>query len=310
MNLQQLIECYIVYRRSLGELFKADACMLRVFGRSVGSHAEVGEVRPEQVSIFLAGHGPVTRYWFAKYDVLRGFYRYAVSRGYVAKSPLPTVLPKRPPPFVPYIYSHDELRRLLGVAAAYPGCIVEAVTIHTLVLLLYGAGLRLCEAINLDRADVDAEHAVITIRQTKFGKTRLVPFGSQLGKALAQYVARGQKGTALEAPFFTTPTGARLKNRTVQGSFRRICDQAGIRRSDSRRFQPRLHDLRHTFAVHRLTSWYQKGADVQRLLPQLSTYLGHTCLSSTQVYLSMTPELLQEANACFERYAKEGTSHD
>ena len=310
MNLQQLIERYIAYRQSLGEQFKADACMLRVFGRSVGSHAEVGDVRPEQVSSFLAGHGPVTRYWFAKYDVLRGFYRYAVSRGFVATSPLPTRLPKRPPPFVPYIYSHEELRRLLEVAAAYQGCVVEAATIRTLVLLLYGAGLRLCEAINLDRADVDADHAVLTIRQTKFGKTRLVPFGSQLGSALAQYAAQGPKRAALEAPFFTTPTGARLKQRTVQGCFRRICDQAGIRRSDGRRFQPRLHDLRHTFAVHRLTSWYQQGADVQRLLPQLSTYLGHTCLSCTQVYLSMTPELLQEASARFERYAKEGSSHD
>jgi hypothetical protein len=101
MNLQQLIERYIAYRQSLGEQFKADACMLRVFGRSVGSRAEVGDVRPEQVSIFLAGHGPVTLYWFAKYDVLRGFYRYAVGPGYVATSPLPTRLPKRPPPFVP-----------------------------------------------------------------------------------------------------------------------------------------------------------------------------------------------------------------
>jgi integrase len=250
------------------------------------------------------------RGWFAKYDALRGFARYAVSRGYVATLPLPTRLPKRPPPFVPYIYSHEELRRLFETAAAYRGCVVEADTIQTVVLLLYGAGLRLCEAIDLDRADVDADQAVLTIRQTKFGKTRLVPFGSQLRGALAQYAAGGANRAAREAPFFTTPTGARLKQRTVQGCFRCVWDQAGIRRSDGRRFQPRLHDLRHTFAVHRLTSWYPQGADVQRLLPQLSTYLGHTSLSCTQVYLSMTPELLQEASARFEHYAKEGSSHD
>jgi integrase/recombinase XerD len=154
---------------------------------------------------------------------------------------------------------------------------------------------------------VDADHAVLTIRQTKFGKTRLVPLGCQLAGALVQYAARcGRRAV----PFFTTPTGARLKQRTVQGCFRRVCDQAGIRRSDARRFQPRLHDLRHTFAVHRLVSWYQQGVDVQRLLPQLSTYLGHTSLSCTQVYLSMTPELLEEASARFERYTKEGNSHD
>ena len=101
MNLQQLIERYIAYRQSLGEQFKANGCILRMFGRSVGSHAAVGDVRPEQVSAFLAGHGPITRYWFAKYDALRGFYRYAVSRGYVAMFPLPTQRPKRPLPFVP-----------------------------------------------------------------------------------------------------------------------------------------------------------------------------------------------------------------
>jgi integrase/recombinase XerD len=310
VNTQQLIERYITYRQSLGEQFRANACILRVFGRSVGSHAEVGDVRPEHVSTFLAGRGPITRYWFAKYDALRGFYRYAVSRGHVATSPLPTCLPKRPPPFVPYIYSHDELHRLLAAAGAYQSNVVKAATIHTLVLLLYGAGLRLCEAINLDRADVDTEHAVLTIRQTKFGKTRLVPFGSQVTGALVRHAARSPKDAAPEAPFFTTPTGARLKKRAVQGCFRRICDQAGIRRSDGGRFQPRLHDLRHTFAVHRLTSWYQQRADVQRLLPQLSTYLGHTSLSCTQVYLSMTPGLLQEASACFEQYAQEGTRHD
>lgn len=309
MNLRQLIERYIDYRQSLGEQFRANACILRVFGRSVGSRVKVGDVRPEQVSTFLTGHGPITRYWFAKNDALRGFYRYAVSRGYVATWPLPTRLPKRPPPFVPYIYSHEELRRLLEAAAAYQGCVVEAATIHTLVLLLYGAGLRLCETIKLDRADVDAEHAVLTIRQTKFGKSRLVPFGSQLGAVLAQYAARSPKRAALETPFFTTQTGTRLKKRTVQGCFRRVCDQAGIRRSNGGRFQPRLHDLRHSFAVHRLTSWYQQGADVQHLLPQLSTYLGHSCLSCTQVYLSMTPELLQEAGKRFEQYARGEDSH-
>lgn len=310
MNLQKLIERYVAYRQSLGVLFRANACILRRFGRSVGSHAMIGNVRPEQVNAFLAERGPITRYWYAKFDALRGFYRYAISRGHVATSPLPTSLPKRPLAFVPYIYSHEELRRLLAAAAAFESSIVEASTIQIVVLLLYGAGLRLGEAINLNRADVDADHAVLTIRQTKFGKTRLVPFGSQLGNALTQYAARGPQRAPLEAPFFTTRTGTRLKHHTVQKCFRRICDQAGIRRSDHRRYQPRLHDLRHTFAVHRLTSWYQKKADVQRLLPQLSTYLGHTSLSCTQVYLSMTPELLQEASACFEHYAKEGSSHD
>ena len=100
-----------------------------------------------------------------------------------------------------------------------------------------------------------------------------------------------------------------LAGHRCKGCFRRLCEQAGIRRiRRRRRYQPRLHDLRHTFAVHRLTSWYRQGADVQKLLPSLSVYLGHAHLSATQVYLSMTPELLEEANARFERYAEKGES--
>src|SRR5207302_6198997 len=106
-----------------------------------------------------------------------------------------------------------------------------------------------------------------------------------------------------DAPFFTTRTGAPLNQYTIEGAFRRMCEHAGIRRSDGARYQPRLHDLRHTFAVHRLTSWYRQGLDVQKLLPHLSVYLGHVHIRATQVYLSMTPELLQEANIRFERYA-------
>jgi site-specific recombinase XerD len=91
---------------------------------------------------------------------------------------------------------------------------------------------------------------------------------------------------------------------TLHNSFKRLRECAGVRRSDSSRYQPRLHDLRHAFAVHRLTAWYREGANVQRLVYHLSVYLGHAHLADTQVYLTMTPELLQQANARFERYAR------
>jgi integrase len=208
------------------------------------------------VSAFLAGYGPANRAWHDRHSVPRGFFRYAVSRGHVATSPLPTRLPQRPPPFVPYIYTAEDLRGLLHAADAYQGrcSVLEPVMIHTLLLLLYGAGLRVSEAINLDRADVDWDNAVLRIRRTKFDKTRLVPLGPQLGRALARYAARRPKSTGESAPFFTTRAGARVNQGTLQRCFRRVCARAGIRRSDGGRFQPRLHDLRHTFAVHRLTS--------------------------------------------------------
>ena len=133
-----------------------------------------------------------------------------------------------------------------------------------------------------------------------------MPVGPQLGQALAKYAA-GTQAQPDEAPFFTTRMGTAVKPDTLQHNFRILCDQAGIRRTDGAG-QPRLHDLRHTFAVHRLTSWYRQDANVQRLLHLLSVYLGHVHIKDTQVYLSMTPELLQEANKRFESYARKGAT--
>jgi integrase len=218
-------------------------------------------------------------------------------------------MPKRPPAFVPYIYTREELRRLLQtVESESQDSILEPVTIRTLILVYYGAGLRLREATNLTRADVDLSGSLLTIRNTKFGKTRLVPVGPQLNRVLVQYDRTRPGGRPAEAPFFATRPGNPVHPIWLEEKFQRLCDRAGIRRIETSE-QPRIHDLRHTFAVHRLTSWYQEGADVQRLLHQLSVYLGHVNLRHTQVYLSMTPELLREASQRFERYARKERRH-
>jgi integrase len=262
------------------------------------------------VETFLGKIRPVTITWHHKFRRLRSFFNYAVSRGYLAVAPLPTAIPRQPPPFVPYIFTHEDLRHLLqAIDSDRRKSCLDPVTIRTLILLLYGAGLRLREATNLTRADVDLNRSVLTIRNAKFGKTRLAPFGSQLGHALGQYAARTPTARP-EAPFFTTRTGIGVKPDTLQHNFRILCDQAGVRRTDGTREQPRLHDLRHTFAVHRLTSWYRQGADVQRLLQHLSVYLGHVHIRHTQIYLSMTPELLQVAGQRFERYALKEECYD
>ena len=112
-----------------------------------------------------------------------------------------------------------------------------------------------------------------------------------------------------ESRFFLGRRGAAIHLRTLEGAFQRLRDRAQVRRSDEARYRPRLHDLGHTFAVDRLTAWYRQGADVQRLLHHLSVYLGHAHLAATQVYLTMTSELLHEAGARFERYALGGDGH-
>ncbi len=310
MKLQHLIEQYITFQQSLGTRFLSGAILLRAFGRALGGKASIASIRPAQVEAFLGKTGPVPRAWHTNLSLLRSFFRYAVSRGYLDVAPLPTVIPKRPPPFIPYIFAHNELHHLLQVIDAdQRNSCLEPATMRTLILLLYGAGLRVREAVDLTHADVDFRSAVLTIRNTKFGKTRLVPFGSQLSQVLTQYTVR-RRTPRPEALFFMTRMDTPVKPDTLQHNFRILCNRAGIRRTEGATEQPRLHDLRHTFAVHRLTAWYRQGADVQRLLHPLSVYLGHVHIRYTQVYLSMTPELLHEAGQRFESYAGKEECHD
>src|SRR5262249_24068313 len=154
-----LVARSLAYRQALGESFKTNARVLRAFGRAVGARAALAAVGAMQVRAFLDGKGPITRAWFGRHSAMLGFYHYASRRGYVAASPLRAVLPQRPPPFIPHSYTQDELRRLLRATDSYQRkrSGLEPVTLRVLILLLYGAGLRLQEALALDRADVDLE---------------------------------------------------------------------------------------------------------------------------------------------------------
>jgi integrase/recombinase XerD len=314
MKLKELITQYVAFRKSMGEDFESAESLLNTFCRFVGVEMDVGEIRAERVEAFLVGTGPVNRYWRCKYDTLRGLYRYATSRGLADHMPLPATVPKMPERFVPYIYNPDELQRLINPTA--PEQIgfrkLEPHTLRAVLLLLYGAGLRIGEAVALTLGDVDLPAAVITIRNTKFHKTRLVPIGARLSQAMAQYAAQRKEAghsQSADAPFFVLRRGARLSIQIVQQAFRRLRKYARVGRADGARYQPRLHDMRHSFAVHRLTSWYQQGADVQKLLPHLATYLGHVSIVATQLYLTMTPELLHAASLRFERYALPEAHH-
>jgi integrase len=177
--------------------------------------------------------------------------------------------------------------------------------IQTIMFLLYATGLRVREALRLKNEDVDLRDSCLTVRQTKFRKTRLVPFGEGISERLMCYSAKKARGGAQQpdVPFFVGRDGKSLNQHTVECAFERIRKKANVRRAGGARCQPRLHDLRHTFAVHRLISWYRQGVDVQVWLPVLSTYLGHTHIRHTTTYLTMIPALLNQASRRFEKYA-------
>jgi site-specific recombinase XerD len=310
MKLTEVIAQYGALRQAMGERFDSAASVLKTFCRQMEPDIDIEDIHADRVVAFLAGPGPVTRYWHRKHGVLRGLYTYAISRGIVAASPLPPTVPKLPPRFVPYVYTHDELSRLVHATPSYRPHYrkLEPHTLRAMILLLYGAGLRVSEAVALRLGDVDLPNALLTVRNTKFHKTRLVPLGADLQQVMTQYLTQRQAAGHAQrpgTPFFVLRRGTPVSVQIVEQNFRCLCAYTGVRRSDGARYQPRLHDLRHSFAVHRLTSWYRQGADVQTLLPYLSTSLGHVNLAATQVYLTMTPELLQEASQRFQQYACE-----
>jgi integrase/recombinase XerD len=306
MKLSLVCQQYAAFRKTLGERFVTNGRYVKAFCQAMGSDIDIAEVLPEKVNIFLNGNGPLTTSWQVRHNALLGFYRYAISRGFVGNSPLPRAIPKLSPTFRPHIYSVDELRRILESVESCrrPRSDLDASALRSLILLMYGAALRTSESLSLRIGDVDLDGAVLTIRDSKFFKSRLVPLGSKTVRILTDYVDRHNlRRRGPDDPFFVGRNSKQIPIHMFERAFIQIRNHAELRREGGPRHQPRLHDLRHTSAVHRLIGWYRQGKDVQKLLPQLSVYMGHTNLEATQVYLSMTPDLLHEASQRFERYA-------
>jgi len=312
MMLNQLICQYISYRKSLGEKFKTNEACLKAFCKNLDPSMLVEAITEEMINNFLyTSTKTVTPGWFIKHTALLGFYQYALTRNYVTKIPLPKILPKRLQAFTPYIYSREELKLLFDAALTYPKnkSLIAPKMVHAVLMLIYALGLRPHETLAIKLGDIDLDASVITIQQSKFYKSRLVPFNGEIKAFIIAYLQwrDSQKQTqSVDSYLFIGKDNQPFNLDTMRQIFQRIRKQSGIKRVDKSSYQPRMHDLRHTFAVNRLTSWYQENKNVQQLLPVLSIYLGHTHLACTTVYLSMTDKILQEANMKFEGYAFTG----
>jgi integrase/recombinase XerD len=202
----------------------------------------------------------------------------------------------------PYIYTKDEVSLLLKTALHYPSpkAPLRPRTLYTMLVLAYCAGLRIGEIVGLALKDVDLNSGTIEVRDTKFFKSRLLPLSSSALAALKKYVRvreiAGASGDP-ESPLFWHEKGG-YSYAVVENLLRYVIQESGLRKA-SGRGGPRIHDLRHTFVVHRMTQWYRQGINPQGHLPYLATYLGHRNIHSTLVYLTITHELLQRANERF-----------
>ena len=203
--------------------------------------------------------------------------------------------------FTPRIFTHAEVRRLLAGGSSLS---TDARAPHRHVVMpalfrvLYGCGLRCGEALRLTSGDVDLAHGVLTIRQGKFRRDRLVPLAPSLLARLRTYATDlGERPAS--AIFFPAPHGGSYSLQAPYTTFRRLLRAAGIPHGGRGR-GPRVHDLRHTFAVHRLEAWYRGGADLGAKLPLLSAYMGHASIAATQQYLRLTAELFPDVAARME----------
>jgi integrase/recombinase XerD len=207
----------------------------------------------------------------------------------------------------PYIYSEDEIRCLLRTArhSSSPLAPLRPHTLETMLALAYGAGLRLGELVRLTLGDLDLEQATIEIRETKFFKSRRLPLSTTVMAALHQYLHARRHAGAAETPdaaFFWNEQKRRgYAIVSAEHLLTQVIRDAGLKPPRGRS-GPRVHDLRHTFVVHRMLTWYRTGMDPQSRLPHLATWLGHRDVNSTLVYLTITQDLLQEANQRFHAY--------
>ncbi|EYR77575.1 tyrosine-type recombinase/integrase [Shinella sp. 838] len=297
-DLKEALEQYLSLRRSLGY-------RLATQERRLGNFVEYARVRGEshitsKLAVEWAGHqcGPAS--WSPRISTIRSFARHLAVVEPKTEGPPSGIFPPHRRPR-PYIYSDDQISDLLATMLVLHPKSLRGRTLHCFFGLIASAGLRFSEAFLLERDDLDLDAGVLTIRQAKFGKSRMVPLHPTTKEALACYATERDVSPARRAGtrFFTGVHGRALNHWNTCDAFVVWTRRAGLREPNVRQ-GPRIHDLRHTFAVRTLLNWYEQGEDVERTLPQLTAYLGHTHVRDTYWYLSAHPALLNHAKLRLE----------
>ena len=300
-TLRQAVQEYLSMRRHLGFTLREAGKGLLDFVTFMEQH-RASYITPALALAWAQQPSNVQpAYWARRLSFVRGFARHRSATDPRTQIPPPGLLPFQPKRARPYLYSDDEIERLLRAALKMP-CRYERGALRPWVYyclfgLLSVSGLRLGEARNLDLEDVDVKAAMLTIRGAKFGKTRLVPLHPSACQVLAKYMARRQRHWTqrpVSSYLFVSSWGHRFDSADIHRTFYALSRQIGLRGlSDSH--GPRLHDMRHRFATDTLVRWYRSNQDPERRLPILSAYLGHVHVADTHWYLSGSPELMREA---------------
>jgi integrase len=315
--LAEPIRQFLACKRALARRFLVEEKALRLLDRYlVGAGVRsLDEVGPEVLDAFLASRPRTTP---RSYNHLLGtvarLFAWLVAQGVLLRSPLAARPRRQTARRLPFLFDAPTARRLLDLAGRLPDnsrAPLRGLTYRTIFALLYGLGLRVGEVSRLLRGDVDLDRDLLVIRLTKFSKSRLVPFGPRIAALLRDYLEAclQRRGTlAADAPLFSFGGGCVNPN-TISMVFHSLVPQLGLQVPPGT-VPPRAHHLRHSFAVGTLLHWYRAGVDPGTRLLHLATFLGHVDPSSTAVYLTITQDLLQEANGRFERFARPAVEGD
>ena len=306
------INQYLATKRALGCKFASEDRTLRLLDRYLVAH-EIGSleaITAECLDQFLASRGRVNpRGYNHLLGVVRRLFDWLVSQQVMTTSPLQARPRRETARRLPFLFEPGVIKRLLAEAALLPDnprSPMRGATYETIFALLAALGLRIGEVSRLQCGDVDLERDVLQIRDSKFGKSRLVPFGPRLAMRLRTYLELREHGgwpTAGSAPLFSWNGKSPISTNTIRNNFRDHLLPRLALDVPAGSFGPCVHGLRHSFAVRTLLRWYREGLDPAARLNHLSTFLGHVRPQTTAVYLTITSELLQEASRRFERFA-------
>jgi len=308
-SLQNAIEDYIALRRSLG--FKLDdmAADLTKFASFLEQKAAPYITTALALEWAMQSTDHLPSHWARRLGFVRVFARHWSATDPRTEIPPAGLLPFRAQRARPYFYTEQEIQRLLAAAKSLsPASGLRPWTYHCLFGLLAVSGLRISEAIKLERQDVDFYQGVLTIRQTKFNKNRLIPLHISTRDVLSEYAEHRDRlvPNPSSSCFLLNDCGRCLERSAVRRTFYDLSRQIGLR-GPADHAGPRIHDFRHRFALNTLIQWYRAGEDIERRLPVLSTFLGHAHVADTYWYLSIHPELMGLATERLEQRWEAGS---
>jgi integrase/recombinase XerD len=305
-ELRVALEEYLNLRRSLG--FKLDEVGRLLHHFVAYAEKEGASFVTTELALRWATRQKtcLPSHWATQLCAVRAFAQCLSTRDLRTEIPPHGLLPHRVHRTKPYIYTDEEIVRLIKAARQLPSPRgLRALTYSTLFGLLAVTGMRVSEPVRLDRDDVELTRGILTVRQAKFGKSRMLPVHTSTLEALRHYRHHRDRVCpwARTRSFFISEAGTRLTTWSVRQTFVRLSRQTGLRGPEESH-GPRLHDLRHGFAIQTLLAWYRHGINVEQHLPELSAYLGHVHVHDTYWYISAVPELLQLATLRLEQGGK------